>query len=186
MDDPRRNGWVRRGVIAGILVVLAVGSAGCASGKTGAPPYAAGPTATQTSTPAPTAPSRASERNPTTTSQAAIPAGTVGILDCEGTYQVRPSSIVFACGDGGYQLTDISWSQWADDKAVGTATESANDCVPNCAAGTFHERQVSVTLGSPHALADGSAGYFTRAVVSGGPDAQPEVLPLPEAPLWRP
>jgi hypothetical protein len=167
---------VSRGVFPGLLVVLAVGSAGCSAGHGGVPPPMAGATAS----------SPPSGARPTAAPESAFPPGTVGVLDCGGTYQVRPTSIVFACADGAYQLTDISWTQWTDQQAVGTATEAANDCVPNCAQGTFHHRPVSVLLGNPRALADGSAGHFTQAVVSGGPDEEAHVLPLPEQPTWRP
>jgi hypothetical protein len=106
----------------------------------------------------------------------------VGVLDCGGTHGSRPATIVVACGDGGYQLTEISWEQWTDEKAVGTAQEGTNNCVPSCAEGTFEYRQVSVTLSGPRALRDGSGGYFTWAVVSGSGGEEPRVLPLPEEP----
>lgn len=58
--------------------------------------------------------------------------------DCQGKLQVRPSSIVFACGDGGVYATGVSWSKWGTLSATATATMHANDCEPNCAAGHFH------------------------------------------------
>jgi hypothetical protein len=167
---------VSRRVIPELLLVVAVGSAGCSAGHGHVPPAMATATASSPS----------SEPSQSAAAQSAFPPGTVGVLDCDGTEQVRPTSIIFACADGAYQLTEISWTRWTDEQAVGTATEDANDCVPNCAQGTFHHRPVSVVLSSPRALADGSAGYYTQATISRGPGEPARVLTLPAEPTWRP
>jgi hypothetical protein len=162
----------RRGVL-GLAFGLALASAGCTSGESTSPPYVMTSSAPSSSPPPDAA-------YPTTSPAVTSPAGEVGVLDCGGTFQVRPSEIIFACGDGGDVVTDLTWTQWDAEKAVGAGTEGLHNCVPNCAEGTVEYRSVSVVLGSPHLLRDGTAAYFTRAVVSGVPGEDARVLPLTE------
>ncbi len=66
-----------------------------------------------------------------TTPVAALP-------NCLGKLEVRPASVVLACGDGGVYATGVRWSNWGSPFATATATMHANDCTPNCAQGHFH------------------------------------------------
>ncbi|HEY5389130.1 MAG TPA: hypothetical protein VIJ83_01140 [Solirubrobacteraceae bacterium] len=60
--------------------------------------------------------------------------------------QVRPHSIIIACGDGNILLTHLTWSSFGGASAHGSGDYSANDCNPNCAAGKFHSYPVKVAL----------------------------------------
>ena len=72
------------------------------------------------------------------------PNATAWINDC-GPLQAKPASFVIACGDANYSLAKIAWKSWGSASATGTATASANDCTPNCAAGHFHSYPATVT-----------------------------------------
>ncbi len=75
---------------------------------------------------------------------------------------VRPKTIVVACGDGNFSIVNIIWSRWASRSAAGRGAAHVNDCVPNCAAGTFHiYRGVAVRLTRPKLCSDGKR-LFTR------------------------
>lgn len=68
------------------------------------------------------------------------------VLDCQGTPRTRPGTYVLACGDGNNYLVSLRWSQWGSKGARATGTDVANDCVPYCAAGRFHDYPAVVTL----------------------------------------
>ena len=59
-------------------------------------------------------------------------------MPCDGAAQVRPTTVVFACGDGGVYATNVRWMNWGQPFATATATMHENDCTPNCAQGHFH------------------------------------------------
>lgn len=59
---------------------------------------------------------------------------------------VRPSRILFACGDGNYFASHLSWDSWRVMRAVGEGLFHQNDCRPNCADGTFHDRRGRIVL----------------------------------------
>ncbi|HLW94424.1 MAG TPA: hypothetical protein VKS25_03515 [Solirubrobacteraceae bacterium] len=60
--------------------------------------------------------------------------------------QVRPPSIIVACGDGNILLLHLKWTSFGGPSAHGSGDYSANDCNPNCAAGKFHSYPVRVAL----------------------------------------
>jgi hypothetical protein len=67
---------------------------------------------------------------------AAAPAAAkpVVIVNCAGKAQVKPSSVVLTCADGGIGLEKLTWVSWKG-VAFGSATEYENDCYPYCASG---------------------------------------------------
>ncbi|WP_153411332.1 hypothetical protein [Nocardia macrotermitis] len=62
---------------------------------------------------------------------------------------VRPQSLILACADIGVQVEKISWTSWEADRAEGQGTERENLCKPNCAAGNYITKPVSVVLSDP-------------------------------------
>ena len=60
--------------------------------------------------------------------------------------QIRPTEIVFACGDGTYYVNHLSWRSWHKSRATGLGVFHQNDCQPNCATGTFHQRRGRLVL----------------------------------------
>ena len=73
--------------------------------------------------------------------------------------QVRPPSIIIACGDGNILLTHLKWSSFGGTTAHGSGDYSANDCHPNCAAGKFHAYSVKVALSKAMPCKDRSDDY---------------------------
>jgi hypothetical protein len=59
---------------------------------------------------------------------------------------IRPTEILFACGDGAYYADHLNWRSWHPWKAVGFGVFHQNDCRPSCADGTFHRRAGRIAL----------------------------------------
>jgi hypothetical protein len=60
----------------------------------------------------------------------------------QGVY--RPRTVIIACGDGNFQLRRLRWRGWNRATAKARGYAWVNDCVPYCAAGTFHRYRVRV------------------------------------------
>jgi hypothetical protein len=75
--------------------------------------------------------------------------------------QIRPTSILVACGDGNFFLTGIKWSNWSTTSAAAVATGHQNDCKPFCAGGHFSLYRVAVGLSRPRTCRNGRS-EFTR------------------------
>lgn len=84
---------------------------------------------------------------------AASASSTPGFLGCKvftaphSKVQVRPVSIIVACGDGGFYFSKLRWSTWGTRHAFATGLANANDCSPTCVAGHFHTYPAAVKLG---------------------------------------
>jgi hypothetical protein len=59
------------------------------------------------------------------------------LVNCQGGHDVRPEHFVLACGDGDTWLGHMSWQRWGTT-AAGQGTLAIDDCVPDCAQGTYH------------------------------------------------
>jgi hypothetical protein len=65
--------------------------------------------------------------------------------------EVRPRSIVIACGDGNFYFDRLEWTSWTATRARGRGAANLNDCDPTCVAGHFHRYPATVTLSQPKA-----------------------------------
>jgi hypothetical protein len=92
------------------------------------------------------------------------PASSVPVMvTCTGKHVVRPVSYVQACGDGNSWLGHMKWQSWQSATAHGSGIQAVNDCVPDCAQGTFYYFPVQVKLWRPEALSGQTGGqYFSR------------------------
>jgi hypothetical protein len=93
------------------------------------------------------------------------------IPDC-GAQALSPSSLTLTCADANYGLTTMKWQHWGAATALGSGMATANDCTPNCAAGTFHDYAVHVTASAIRTCLSGRKQY-TRLVLS-YPGARPK------------
>ena len=59
-------------------------------------------------------------------------------------------------GDGRTNFGHLTWSAWDNNQALGSGAIWRDDCIPDCASGTYSAKAVSVRLSAPH------AGHFTR------------------------
>jgi hypothetical protein len=82
------------------------------------------------------------------------------LADCLGKPQVKPDTIVLACGDGNQSVSGIKWAGWGSTFAAGRGTISINDCTPNCAAGHDHFYPVVVLVtGRESCMPSGKVAY---------------------------
>jgi hypothetical protein len=58
--------------------------------------------------------------------------------NCYTTGRVKPTRIVLACGDGNGVAENLTWLKWSRKVAIGKGDLNQNDCMPDCAEGTFH------------------------------------------------
>lgn len=91
-----------------------------------------------------------------------------------GGYSGRyPTNINFSA-DSGNIVSNISWSSWGQQEAVGHGTWTELDCVPSCAAGSRTPYPATLTLsnpgsGGPSPAPISSLVYRTITEVRGGP-----------------
>jgi hypothetical protein len=89
-----------------------------------------------------------------------------GFLGCKSftaphsKLQVKPASIIVACGDGGFYFSKLRWTSWSGKLVHANGLGNANDCSPNCAAGHFHTYVANVSLGTPKTC--GGRTEFTK------------------------
>src|SRR5947209_6570154 len=79
------------------------------------------------------------------------------------TFSVRPQTIIYT-GDGTGIIGELprkeagewQWRNWKSGSAYGVGTIWLDDCIPNCAAGTYHSHDGSVYASRVR------HGHFTR------------------------
>jgi hypothetical protein len=92
-------------------------------------------------------------------------ASIAALPDCLGKPVVRPTSVVFACGDGGVYATGVRWSNWGAPFATATATIHENDCTPNCAQGHFHTYAAYLAVTGRERCHSGQIAYGKQSFV---------------------
>jgi hypothetical protein len=95
-----------------------------------------------------------------------------GHLGSSGFY-AKPKSIVYT-GDGSrffaghpkphHKAAPLSWSSWTATGGRGSGYDWIDNCSPNCAAGTFHQRAVKLHVWRPRHV--GGHYIFTRMTVT--------------------
>ncbi len=91
---------------------------------------------------------------------------------------IRPSLMQFS-GDAGNIVSQIVWSSWNDDSAVGVGAWGYDDCVPDCAQGAVTDYLTTITLSHP------SDGRFTQLTeAQSGPHGFTFSFALP-GPMFR-
>jgi hypothetical protein len=85
----------------------------------------------------------------------------MSLPDCVGKPQVRPSQVVFACGDGNFYARKLQWTGWGEPFAAAVGAAEVNDCTPYCAAGKFHSYRVMLVATGRQTCPDGRLAYST-------------------------
>jgi hypothetical protein len=86
---------------------------------------------------------------------------------------IEPTLMQFS-GDAGNIVTDIGWSSWTDNAAVGEGSWGYDDCVPDCAGGIVTQYPARITLSHP------SSGRFTQLTEDqSGPFGRTSTFTLP-------
>ena len=60
--------------------------------------------------------------------------------------RIEPRTIYIACGDGNFYVRVKKWSFFNGREAGGKGKAFANDCIPDCADGSFHKYRVKIRL----------------------------------------
>jgi hypothetical protein len=79
------------------------------------------------------------------------------------TYVPEPG-VIDLSGDGSTAVTGITWQSWGDQQAAATGTYEHDDCVPNCAAGTYSKVPAAITLSDPVPDANAPTGRVWGAM----------------------
>lgn len=74
-------------------------------------------------------------------------------FDMSEPIEERPERIVYNC-DGSAAMEEMTWSSWGPDGAVGTGTDNAVECKPNCAEGTHLLNPIVVHAWNPRPAED--------------------------------
>ena len=169
---------VRRWVLVGIMAaLLAIFMTGCGST----------PSASRKTTTTMAATTTTSHTSTATTQP--LP-GVVADCDAPGNAandtSAKPASIIIACGSTPLTFQDLSWASWTMSSATGTGQLSEDDCTPDCAGGTFHQYEASVTLKTVVSSINGPVFSVIDATYpDGGPDREASgtfSLPVPPPP----
>jgi hypothetical protein len=96
------------------------------------------------------------------------------LLPSCGAGLYRPRNVVIACGDANFRLERLRWRRWNRSRAYAHGTALANDCLPFCAAGTFHSYRVRVRASRiRRCSSDGDRYRYTRLRISYGGSRPP-------------
>jgi len=78
--------------------------------------------------------------------------------DWQGT---QPSYIGIS-GDSTLQISSITWQSWGSTTATGTGDYQGNNCVPDCAGGSWSNTPATIVLSNPVNIGDGNGGGWTQ------------------------
>lgn len=88
------------------------------------------------------------------------------LVTCTNKQKREPASFVLACADYNSELIRLDWQSWGATSAQATGTWHVNDCVPNCALGTFINYPALAVAWRPEPLPKhAGTQYFTRLTV---------------------
>lgn len=149
---------------------------------TSATPSSASSAAAASPTSSPSSPDDSPSAAPggSSSSSGTSPESVPGVIDCGKSLsqlEVRPTSLLLACGDGTAGLQNLTWSHWGRNittsspgqttptpsaTAIGVGEFFLNDCKPNCAQGHDQTYPVQVTLLVVYSSPQGGT-YFGQA-----------------------
>ena len=174
------------GACAG-MVLVAVAAGAYLLGRPHASQPSSVPPSTPVTSPA-TSPAAASTRPP------AVPPADFRVctdlaFPCTPTrgMQAEPPRIYLAADGSGF-ITRMVWTGWGTATATGTGSYEIDNCMPNCAQGTYTGYPATVTLSRPELYPPSfELDGYTRILVSapsapGAPDFRTSVYPSPAAP----
>jgi len=88
------------------------------------------------------------------------------LVTCTNKERREPATFVLACADYNSALIHLNWQSWGAASAQATGAWHVNDCVPNCALGTFINYPALVVAWRPAPLPKHpGTRYFTRLTV---------------------
>ena len=93
----------------------------------------------------------------------------MALPDCSGKLQVKPSQVIFACGDGNFFAHGLHWTSWGAGTTSATGTGQFTDCTPNCALGKAHSAPIRVIASGRQSCPGGRPAYATVTFAWIGP-----------------
>lgn len=138
--------WATTGIGFGVVTVLI---AGCSSATQPAPRESKSKsTATSSTAPLRIAPTTTTTPVAPTTTTSTLPPATLDTVTIGGWTGAEPDIIYFS-GDSGNIVSNITWSSWSSESALGHGMWNYDDCVPNCAQGTVTQYPTTIMLSIP-------------------------------------
>ena len=77
--------------------------------------------------------------------------------------KTEPTQIV-TTGDGSGYVKNLTWSGWGNAQAVGVGVLEVDDCIPNCAQGTFTGHPATITLSGLTPFGNGKHAYSVMTI----------------------
>jgi hypothetical protein len=166
---------MKRFAAAAALGLLTVLLAGCnfQIGSHAAPKHTVIVTVTAPPTSAPASgPSQGPTPVPTS---AAPPISSLGnftvciapVVSCQGELKSQPETILLS-GDGSIFVNDLAWTGWGSEGATGHGTLKIDNCVPNCAQGSFKDYEATIVVDDLTPYGGGKRAYDTMNVEAPG------------------
>ena len=97
--------------------------------------------------------------------------------DCLGKPKVRPTEVIFACGDANFGARKLRWTGWGEAFAAAVGVAYANDCTPDCAAGKVHNYQAVLVASGSQRCPGGVVAYLQVTIAFVGPSPYPKAKP---------
>jgi hypothetical protein len=86
---------------------------------------------------------------------------------------VKPSDLYFGTG-GSFLVHGLNWESWTQNAAIGRGMRWTDNCVPDCADGTFAKVPAEVTLS--RVRRHGGSEYFTRLLLQWSSGGKPHKM----------
>src|SRR5262249_30495118 len=80
-------------------------------------------------------------------------------------FMKRAPAHIVTSADGSMYLADLTWSGWGNAKAHGKGMLEVDNCIPNCAGGSYTGYPATVTLSNLTPYGNGEQAY-TKIVVA--------------------
>ena len=95
--------------------------------------------------------------------------------------KTEPAQIVTTADGSGY-VKNLVWSGWGTAIAHGAGILEVDNCIPNCAQGTFTGYPATVTLSALTGYGNGLHGYSVIAISAPGSPSPHETFATGEVP----
>jgi hypothetical protein len=78
--------------------------------------------------------------------------------DCKSS-AAEPQEVILACADVNFVAKELSWNDWGDDVADAHGTAELNNCIPDCADGSFESYEIRLIASAIATCPNGERRY---------------------------
>jgi hypothetical protein len=89
------------------------------------------------------------------------------VVSCQDELKSLPATILLS-GDGSIFVNDLAWTGWGSEGATGHGTLKIDNCVPNCAQGSFKDYEATIVVDNLTPYGGGKQAYDTMNVEAPG------------------